>query len=306
MLRIKAWFVLVPLLRAAAAENDCPGTVRELQDIADEHLKSARLQQAEQLTRSCLARWTRTRPAGHPDVTSAQSYLGLVTMLSGRLDDAEQVLKESYRQAQAYRDPEAIAAAAAYLGSFYRYQRDTARALPLLRTAHRIMSESEGAESGMVGALLMEIGALLAGDGKFALAADAFTEAKRVLEKNRLVAEVKICEIYLAATEVERGRLTDAEPRLRRAIEQEDDPSAMAASTRTMALYHIARLYRLMKRSAEADRYYREALAAYEKTAIPPFPHVSVVAAEYADFLKQQHRPEANSWAAKAKAWKEK
>jgi tetratricopeptide (TPR) repeat protein len=306
MLRITAWLLLAASLRAAAAEDECPGEGAALQRVADEHLRFGRLTRAELVTRNCIAYWTPLLPAGDVELISMQSYLGLVTMLNGHVVEAETLLQDSYRQAQASKRPGSIAAASAYLGSFYRYQNDTARALPLLRTAHRLMGDALGADAGMVGAALMEIGAVQTSEGRYALAKETFRESLEILQKNRMYPEARICEIYLAAVDVEMGRLQEAEPRLRRAIDAGNDASALAESTRTMALYHMARLYRAMKRHQDADRYYQQALAAYEKAKVPPLPHVSVVALEYSEFLKRQRRPEANSWAAKAKAWKEK
>ncbi len=306
MFRILKWTLMAALWPLAAAQDNCPGGSAELQTVADRHLREGRFAQAEQVTRHCLARWTKTLPAGHPERVAADSYLGLTLLLQGREQEAEALLQESYRQAQANGAPEALAAAASYLGTFYRYQQDSARALPLLRLAHRKTVELRGVDAAMAGSTLMEIGAVLAGDGKFALAEKNFLESRRILEKHRLPAEMRIADIYIAVMQFEQGRQEEAEPVLQRAIRAESDGSAMADTTRAMALYHLARLSRAQKREAETDRYYREAISAYARAALPPFPHVSEVAAEYAQFLKHRRRPEAKAWAARAKAWREK
>lgn len=288
------------------AQNECVGTPGDLRIVADGHLRAGRLAQAEQVARDCLAAWTRTLPAGHEDLTSAKSYLGLLVMLSGRPLAAEALLREAYQEAQAKGSPSLQALVAAHLGSFFRHQGEPARALPLLRAAHQRMIDAKKPTGSEVGLILMEIGAVQAEDRKFALAEKTFLEAIPILEKEQWQPEANLCAIYIAAMQVEQGRLSEAEPRLRRAIEKGRDPSAITETAHVLGLYHMARLQRRKNQPAEADAFYRAAIAGYEQVAIPPFPHFAEVLDEYSHFLKHRHHPEAKSWAAKAKAYRSK
>lgn len=304
MLRVHTWLLMSFVLSAHAAQDECPGTSAELQIVSDAHLKAGRLESAENVTRNCLEQFAKRLPVGHPERTNAASFLGLVVLLRGRPEEAEGILQGAFEQAKQNGQPNAIAAAAAYLGSFYRYRGQGERALPLLKTAHKQMIAAYGPDAGIIGSTLIEIGAVQASDKKVVLAEENFREALRILAKNGMTSEVRICKIYIAAVQVEQGRLAEAESELQRALEQNDDTSALADTTRTLALYHMARLQRTLKREEAADNYFRKAIAAYENVSIQPFPTYPEVLDEYARFLKESRRPEAKTWAAKAKAFR--
>ncbi len=306
MLRLLIWGTISLSALRAGEEPMCPPTAHELQRRADAHLRHGRFGEAERLSRACVAQWEKTQPPGNAELLNARSYLGLVVLLSGRIQESEALLKQAYALAREHGDSASQGAAAAYLGSFYRYQRDTARALPLLRMAQKLMAEGLGPDAAMVGSVLMEIGAVRATDGKFWQAEEAFGEALRIMRLRGLESEVRIGEVYLGAVQVEQGRMTEAEPRLRKALANEGDDSAVAATTRALALYHLARMYRAQNRNGEAESTYRAAIASYEQAAVQPFPQLGEVVTEYALFLKKQRHPEAHAWAARAKAFRAK
>ena len=274
-----------------------------LRSKADRAVRSGNFVDAESLLRQCHQEWAAGILPTDPRMLSSTAYLGQVLGLQGRWTEAEPILQQAYSRALASGHPESIGTAAASLGGLYRYQRDTARALPLLRIAHRRFIESRGPTDFAVGMTLTEIGALHMEDGHYATAEHTFLEARGILQAAGLVEELLTCDMYIAAAQINQGRLTEAEARIKNAQRSvEQDESALAGAGRVMGEYHLARIYRLQGRNDSADAQYRKAIAAYEAAAVQPFPALPIVVEEYAAFLHKWKAPTAKAWAARARA----
>ena len=190
---------------------------------------------AEYLVRLAVNSGRQVSPPRTEDVATA-AYLGQLLGLLGRWQEAESVLQEAYRQALAGSDSQSIGVVASSLGSIYRYQGNTARALPLLRVAHRRLVEARGPTDYAVGVVLTEIGLVQASDGKMITAKSTFVEAKSILAAAGTAAEVVTCDLYLGATEIEQGQFVDGEVRIQNALRTiaADDQTALASAGRAM------------------------------------------------------------------------
>ena len=293
-------FSLAPTIRAQTCLHDFASWGLE----ADQLVLSGRLLDAEYLVRLCRQQWAPSIAAGEPKMLATAAYLGQLLGLLGRWREAESVLQEAYRQALAGSDSQSIGVVASSLGSIYRYQGNTARALPLLRVAHRRLVEARGPTDYAVGVVLTEIGLVQASDGKMITAKSTFVEAKSILAAAGTAAEVVTCDLYLGATEIEQGQFADGEVRIQNALRTiaADDQTALASAGRAMGQYYLARVYSLQGRKGIADVQYRRAIAAYEMASVQPFPRLQKVMEEYSVFLKKGGSPTAKAWAARARA----
>jgi tetratricopeptide (TPR) repeat protein len=283
--------------------QQCAHDFDSLRLESDKVVRAGRLAEAESLLRRCREEWAAKVSEDDWNMVGSAVYLGQVLGLMRRWQEAETMLQKTYRQALASPQSGNVPVAAAALGSLYRYRRDTARALPLLKVALREFIQTRGALDSNVGLVLNEIGAVHADDGKLALAQSTFLQARVVLAASGSKEELMTCDLYLAAMELELGRLTEAEARIKSAQQSiGDSESALSSAGRAMSEYYLARVYQRQGHKRKADEQFQIAIAAYESARVQPFPQLYKVMEEYAEFLKKSKSPNAKVWTLRARA----
>lgn len=302
-LRYGCLALLALSLGLASQAQQCGHDFASLRLESDRVVRAGRLAEAEAMLRVCRQEWAARVSEDDSNMIGNAVYLGQVLGLMRRWQEAETMLQQAYRQALASTHPGDVAFAAAALGSLYRYRRDTARALPLLKVAHREFIRTRGPMDSNVGLMLNELGAVHADDGKLALAESTFLQARVILAANGSKEELMTCDLYLAAMELELGHLTEAESRIKSAQQSMgDSESALASAGRAMSEYYLARVYQRQGHKRSADEQFQKAIAAYENARVQPFPQLFKVMEEYAEFLKKSKSPHAKAWTLRARA----
>ncbi|MBI2686260.1 MAG: tetratricopeptide repeat protein [Acidobacteria bacterium] len=268
-----------PQLTAAEASQCMP---QEVINASNESFQTRRFEEAEQMFRQCLPYWQDAYPQSNSNIMAARNELGFLLTALGQLDKAETLLQDNYRIGLAASDRLQTATSALYLGILHRSRRHSARALPLLRLAHRWFEESYGTSHPSTATALGEIGIVLALEQQYALSEKTLRQAIASLEKTHSRVTY---EVYLSALLMKRGAHREAEEGFVRVLETAKYASVDLQPAEALASYYLACLYRLTNRTADADAHYRRAINTYRSLARSQHPDLAAIAAEYNDFL---------------------
>lgn len=269
-------------LTAAEASQCVP---RQVVSTSNESFQARRFEEAEHIFRQCLPYWQESYSQSDPNIIAARNEFGFLLTALGQLDKAEALLQDNHRIGLAASDRLQSATSALYLGILHRTRGHSARALPLLRLAHRRFETSYGASHPSTATALGEIGIVLALEQQYTLAEKTLRQA--IASSGNSPARLTY-EVYLSALLTKRGAHREAEEGFVRVLEAAKYASVELQPAEALASYYLARLYRLTNRTADADAHYHRAIAAYRSLAQPQHPDLPAIAAEYNDFLSER------------------
>jgi tetratricopeptide (TPR) repeat protein len=254
--------------------------------LGETYLSQGRIAEGVGLLERALDMLRKAPDAGVHALAAAMRSLATGYPVQGRYLEAEMLLEESIRlnrEAGPTQLEEADGMLA--LGQVYLLLRDTARALPLLEKAARIL---EIFDDTHLPDALGELGAAALEDGKYAISKEYFSRALEIDQKQFGYDQVAIALLQagLAETYFGEGNYSRAAALIQLAIATDRTSVGETHFTMAKLLLLEANIEAKQRRTSEADAHYRQALDIYRKNLAADHPELLTAQQEYALFTK--------------------
>lgn len=192
-----------------------PEVASALRELSSVFMWSDDLPAAERAIREALLIFNATRPHGHPDVVLAETRLGELLMLEGRIDEAAPLFENSLAaQAQLYGNNSVqVADVLESLAGIRRAQGQLPEAEDFARRALQTRQSAVGHEDMNTGYLRTSLAVVLAKRHKYDEAEQVLREALNIFEKTLPTDHqyVAAAEHVLGEVLLETGKLRDSE-----------------------------------------------------------------------------------------------
>lgn len=276
------------LFRKTAGPLD-PRTLSALAQLGDALFAQDRVAEAE---RALVEATDGLRNTGDRTALlgNALAGLGRVRLSQGRFREAQSLLSESTDINLKFAGESGAAADSMLtLAIAFRVDRQSERALPLLRRAEKIYSASGDIR---VTSVWMVLGGIELDEGKTALAERHSRQAVEWREQagGRDDVSAAMARVGLARTLGRQRELAEARAEIDRALETERKSFGPTHHEIAEAYLVSAEIAELAKEYAAADRHYREAIELYTSAFSADHPYVTEARREYASFLKHKKK----------------